>query len=89
MDSYNRVKKEEYKLQITRDFINAEVSWRWQTNLFKEKGDTFDNPHPWEYYPHLYESEKEHSKEEQERTELERAKENRRRYAMEYKKRRG
>ena len=89
IDSDNRVKNKEFKIQTKRDFINAEVAHRWQSNLYKKEGSEFDSPYVWEYYPDLFEEEKKYSEEQQKEAELEKLKGNRKRYAEEYKRRQG
>lgn len=78
-------KKREYDLrwEIMHDFVMAEVQTRF---AFREKNQ--DIPHPWEYYPNLFQEEKKRYEDRKKQDELESYKEARRNYAAEFNRRR-
>ena len=76
MDSYARTEKERWKRKIRHDFILREVQAAY---IGLEKGKK--PPRPWDYYPELFEKEKEE-------TEFAEYKERRRQYIEEFNRRR-
>lgn len=81
--SYFRQKQQDIKQRVTHDFVMAEVQTRY---VCREQGQ--DIPHPWEYYPELFQKEKLEYKQKKEAAELEEYKENRRSYVAEFNRRR-
>mgnify|MGYP006939772602 CR=1 FL=1 len=80
---YQKKEQRLFKEKVRNIFLLAEVVTRYMTR--DEKADT---PHPWEYYPELFEEDEKIFKEEKEREELEEYKEARRAYAAEFNRRR-
>lgn len=76
-------KEKELKWKIAHDFAMLEAQARF---TFREKGQ--DIPHPWEYYPDLFEEEAGRYKARKKQNQLEEYKEARRAYAAEFNRRR-
>ena len=80
--SYDRRKKRELKIQISRDFVRASVIRR---VLFPGKNE--QAPHPWEYYPELFTDEQQTAEVAEEKAQLEEYKANKRAYIEEFNRR--
>lgn len=83
VESYKKRQRQQVKQKVMRGFILAEVLTR---NLTREKGEEI--PHPWEYYPELFEEERKNYETEKEKQEIENYKEARRAYVQEFNRRR-
>lgn len=83
IQSYKRRRENEIKQQVNMNFLLAEVISR---RIFAEKEDEI--PQPWDYYPELFEMEKQISDEAYRKKKIEEYKEQRRKYVEEFNRRR-
>lgn len=87
VESYNRVEKRRRREKILDNFVLAEVTAISTAELLMAEGKP-KLPRPWEYYPELFAEEKEAVEEMEKEKALEEYKEQRRRYIMEFNRRR-
>lgn len=87
IESYNRVEERRRKEKILDYFILAEVTAVNTAEMLMAEGKP-KFPRPWEYYPKLFEEEKEVFEQAEKEKALEEYKEQRRRYVTEFNRRR-
>lgn len=81
--SHERLTKAGLKRQVTMNFVLSEII---VGKLLAEKPE--DIPHPWDYYPELFEREKQLFDEADQKRKIEEYKEQRRKYVEEFNRRR-